>query len=108
VPKTYRVTVSGRISEEAVEALRNGVQLTDGITRPAQVRVLRAGARTMLEVVLTEGRNRQVRRMLAAVGHRVRRLVRVGIGGLELGKMKAGEYRELSWEEVRQLLQNRA
>jgi 23S rRNA pseudouridine2605 synthase len=101
VPKTYRVTVSGPLPEEALAALRRGIELSDGITRPAQVRVLRSGARSVLEVVLTEGRNRQVRRMLAAVGHRVRRLVRVAIGGLELGDLKAGESRMLSAEEVR-------
>jgi pseudouridine synthase len=101
VPKTYRVTVTGRPSEEALTALRSGLELADGATRPAQVRVLRGGGRSVLEMVMTEGRNRQVRRMLAAVGHRVRRLVRVAIGGLELGEMKAGESRVLTEEEVR-------
>jgi pseudouridine synthase len=104
VPKTYRVTVSGRPSEEALESLRNGVQLANGKTRPAKVRVLRAGVRSVLEVVLTEGRNRQVRRMLAAVGHRVRRLVRVRIGGLELEELKVGECRVLTEEEVQKAL----
>jgi 23S rRNA pseudouridine2605 synthase len=100
IPKTYRVTIAGRPSEEALAALRRGVDLSDGRTRPAEIRVLRSGARSVLDVVLTEGRNRQVRRMLAAVGHKVRRLVRVAIGGLELGAMKAGECRVLTEDEV--------
>jgi 23S rRNA pseudouridine2605 synthase len=105
VRKTYRVTVTGRPSEEALRQLRQGIDLADGTTRPAEVRLLRAGQKTsVLEVVLTEGRNRQVRRMLAAVGHRVRRLVRLAIGALELGELKAGECRLLSAEEVRTLL----
>ncbi len=101
VPKTYRVTIAGRPSESALAALRQGVDLWDGRTRPAEVRLLRSGSRSVLEVVLTEGRNRQIRRMLASVGHKVRRLVRVAIGGLKLGEMRAGECRVLSEEEVR-------
>ena len=105
VPKTYRVTVSGRPAEEALERLRLGVELADGPTRPAGVRLLRSRGRSaVLEVVLTEGRNRQVRRMLAAVGHRVRRLVRTAIGGLGLEGLAAGAWRLLSEEETRLLL----
>ena len=85
VPKTYRVTVTGRPTDETLRRLRDGVELADGPTRPARVRLLNGGDRTsVLEVVLTEGRNRQIRRMAAAVGHKVRRLVRVAIGGLHL------------------------
>lgn len=105
VPKTYRVTVVGRPGEEALEALRRGVELSDGPTRPAVVRVTRAGGRTSaLEVVLTEGRNRQLRRMAAAVGHKVRRLVRVAIGGLDLGDLAPGACRVLRAEEVARLV----
>jgi 23S rRNA pseudouridine2605 synthase len=104
VSKTYRVTVAGPPAEEALAALRRGVELRDGPARPAEVRLLRCGARSVLEVVLTEGRNRQVRRMLAAVGHRVRRLVRVAIGALPLGELKAGECRRLTEEEVRRMV----
>ena len=85
VPKTYRITVAGLPTEEVLQTLRNGVELSDGKTRPARVRLLRAGERkSVLEIILTEGRNRQVRRMGAAVGHKVRRLVRVAVGDLEL------------------------
>jgi 23S rRNA pseudouridine2605 synthase len=106
VPKTYRVTMTGQPAEEALEQLRQGIDLADGRTRPARVRLVRAGKKTsVLEVVLTEGRNRQVRRMLAAVGHRVGRLVRVAIGELALGELKPGESRVLSEAEVGLLLQ---
>ena len=101
VPKTYRVTVAGEPSEEALQRLREGVELPDGRTRPAAVRRLGGG---VLEVVLTEGRNRQVRRMLAAVGHRVRRLVRVAVGGYELGDLAPGACRTLGEGDVRRLL----
>jgi 23S rRNA pseudouridine2605 synthase len=100
VPKTYRVTVAGQPPEEALEALRSGVELSDGLTRSAGVRLVRAGSRSVLEMVLMEGRNRQVRRMCAAVGHRVRRLVRVAIGKLELGELKPGQSRALDESEI--------
>jgi 23S rRNA pseudouridine2605 synthase len=104
VPKTYAVTVSGRPAPEALDRLRRGIDLPGGRTRPAEVRLLRGGGRTsVLEVVLTEGRNRQVRRMLAAVGHKVRRLVRVAIGGYELGDLPPGACRLLD-EEARRVL----
>jgi 23S rRNA pseudouridine2605 synthase len=104
VPKTYRVTVAGRPTEAALAALRRGVELADGPTRPAEVLLVRGGGRaSVLEVVLTEGRNRQVRRMAAAVGHKVRRLVRVAIGGLELGDLAPGASRVLSAAEVARL-----
>src|SRR5579884_1066415 len=71
VPKTYHVGVKGCPSEEALSKLRTGVELADGRTRPTRVRLLRQGKKTgWLEIILTEGRNRQIRRMLAAVGHR--------------------------------------
>ena len=73
VPKTYRVTVAGHPDEATLQRLRDGVELSDGPTRPAQVRLLRAAEKkSVLEIVLTEGRNRQLRRMGAAVGHKVR------------------------------------
>lgn len=108
VPKTYRVTVRGVPTEETLEQLRSGVVLDDGPTLPAQVRLqrrLRAAA--VLEVVLMEGRNRQIRRMCRTVGHRVRRLVRVAIGGLPLGDLAAGACRELTQTDLDQLLRAR-
>jgi 23S rRNA pseudouridine2605 synthase len=103
VPKTYHVRVSGLPDEEALRVLRAGVPLRDGaLTRPAKIRPLgaaRAGS-MWLEIVLTEGKNRQVRRMCEAVGHEVLDLVRVRIGGLALGDLPSGEWRRLSATEV--------
>ena len=105
VPKTYHVTIVGRPTPEELQRLRDGVDLDDGPTRPAQVRLLRTrGQTTTLEVILTEGRNRQIRRMLRAVGYRVRRLVWVAIGAFPLGELQAGECRELTEAEVQRLL----
>ena len=105
VPKTYHARVEGVPSEAALDLLREGVSLGDGTrTRPAQVRSLgSARGGTWLEVVLTEGKNRQVRRMCAAVGHEVLELVRVGIGGLALGDLPPGRWRRLEAVDVARL-----
>jgi 23S rRNA pseudouridine2457 synthase len=99
--------VAGLPDAAALGALREGLPLQDGVaTRPAKVRVLgtpRARderSSTWLEIVLTEGKNRQVRRMCAAVGHDVLALVRVRIGRLGLGTLAPGEWRPLGLEEV--------
>jgi len=108
VPKTYHARVAGLPDAEALRALREGLPLDDGtVTRPAKVRVLgtpRGEGSTWLEIVLTEGKNRQVRRMCAAVGHDVLELVRVRIGRLSLGDLAPGEWRELGPAEVQSLL----
>lgn len=105
VPKTYHVTITGRPTPETLQRLRDGVELDDGPTRPAGVRVLRTrGQTTTVEMILTEGRNRQIRRMMRALGHRVRRLVRVAIGGFEVGDLPAGDFRELTKSDVKRLL----
>lgn len=101
VQKCYRVTVGGRVSEETLVRLRQGVELADGPAQAVEVRLVRRSEeRSVLDVVLTEGRNRQVRRMLATVGHKVRRLVRQRIGGVVLGELKAGEVRVVAAEEL--------
>jgi len=102
VPKTYHVLVKGTPSPEALRVLREGVALHDGTTRPAGVRLIGTsrGGRSWLEMILTEGRNRQVRRMCAAVGHDVERLCRVAIGSLGLGDLRPGEWRRLAAEEL--------
>ncbi len=105
VAKTYHVTIAGRPTPEELDRLRHGVELSDGRTRPARLGVLKSGKdRSVLEIVLTEGRNRQIRRMTAAVGHRVRRLVRVAIGCYELGDLPAGAYRPLDAADRERLL----
>ena len=101
IPKTYHVKALGILTEEQLDRLRGGVELDDGPTRPAEVRRLRdSGKSTYLELTITEGRNRQVRRMLEAVGSKVRKLVRVAIGPLRIGDLAMGTWRELTAEEV--------
>jgi len=106
VAKTYHARVEGVPDESALHVLREGLPLRDGtLTRPARVRAL-GGARgggTWLEIVLAEGKNRQVRRMCSTVGHDVLDLTRVAIGGLRLGDLAAGEWRRLTTEEVARL-----
>jgi 23S rRNA pseudouridine2605 synthase len=98
VPRTYVARVTGGpVGDEAVRALRTGVELSDGMTAPASVRML---ARDRLELVLHEGRKRQVRRMCEAVGHPVVALERVAFGPLTLGDLGVGEARRLGAEEV--------
>jgi 23S rRNA pseudouridine2605 synthase len=105
VPKTYHVTVKGHPNESALNQLRQGMTLSDGLTRPAHVKILHKGEDwTQLEIVLTEGRNRQIRRMGAAVGHKVRRLIRVAIARFSLGDLQPGQVREMNENEVSQLL----
>src|SRR5258708_2511463 len=110
VAKTYHARVGGVPGEAALRILREGVTLSDGtVTRPARVRPLGTarGGHTWLEIVLTEGRNRQVRRMCAAVGHLVEELVRVRVGGLALGELAPGRWRRLEPEEVARLQRSR-
>jgi len=106
VPKIYLVKTATRLSDDAEEQLRQGVLLDDGPARPAQLRRVRDSAtKTFLEITLTEGRNRQVRRMIEAVGSRVLKLVRIQFGPLTLGQLPVGQFRELSPDEVRMLKQ---
>jgi 23S rRNA pseudouridine2605 synthase len=104
VPKTYRATLDAAPAAADLERLRRGVELSDGRTRPARVRRLGGPASCELEIVLTEGRNRQVRRMAEVIGRKVKRLVRVAIGGLELGELAPGACRVLNEAECRLLL----
>ncbi|MCA1689664.1 MAG: rRNA pseudouridine synthase, partial [Actinobacteria bacterium] len=101
VPKTYRATVArGPVGRETIRALASGVALDDGPTAPARVRLL---APNLIELVIHEGRKRQVRRMCEAVGHRVLALERVAYGPLELGGLEPGEHRRLEPGEVERL-----
>jgi 23S rRNA pseudouridine2605 synthase len=101
VPRTYRATVGNSpVGERALETLRAGVRLEDGPTAPAKARRLAAD---LIELTVIEGRNRQVKRMCAAVGHPVRGLQRVRFGPLRLGDLRPGEHRRLSVAEVERL-----
>jgi 23S rRNA pseudouridine2605 synthase len=100
VPKTYRARLARAPRERELARLREGVELEDGPTAPAQVR--QVGGRE-IEIVLREGRNRQVRRMVDAVGNRVVALKRIGFGPLRLGDLAEGDARRLSGSEVKGL-----
>ncbi|HEY3970947.1 MAG TPA: pseudouridine synthase [Solirubrobacteraceae bacterium] len=101
VPKTYRVHVAGGpVGESTLAKLRAGVRLEDGMTAPAQVQ--RAG-QGVLEVTIREGRNRQVRRMCEALGHRVIALERIAFGRLKLGELAPGASRRLGEGELARL-----
>ncbi len=106
VPKTYLVKSSTLLTEEQLQRLRDGVELDDGPTRPAQVQRARdSETYTFIELTISEGRNRQVRRMLEAVGSRVLKLVRTRIGPLTIGDLPIGRWRPLTVAEVRTLRQ---
>ena len=112
--KHYSALVRGYPTEEALMALRNGVEIREDNgklykTSPAKVRVMRrVGADSWMALTIHEGRKRQVRRMLAEVGHPVLELVRVGIGPLELGDVEMGRWRYLTAEEVSDLYTRQA
>ena len=102
--KTYVATVQGNVTKERLALLQNGVELEDGVTAPADVKILRReNHKTVVEISIHEGRNRQVRRMFDAIGHKVLLLRRVRFGALDLGDLKRGEWRELTPEEVAEL-----
>jgi 23S rRNA pseudouridine2605 synthase len=104
VAKTYQVKCSTRVTNEQIDRLRAGVQLDDGPTRPAEVNRLRDSEKySHLEIQITEGRNRQVRRMVEAIESKVLKLVRVAIGPVRIGALEVGKWRELSSAECRSL-----
>jgi 23S rRNA pseudouridine2605 synthase len=110
VPKTYLVKAADLLSDEQIGQLAAGVKLDEGprrppiVTKPAIVKRLRDGAtKSFIELTITEGRNRQVRRMLEAVGSKVLKLVRTSIGPIEIAPLQIGQWRELLPEELLQL-----
>jgi 23S rRNA pseudouridine2605 synthase len=104
VYKMYRLIVAGRMTKEQLRALRNGVLLTDGITAPAQVKIIKEDShQTILEMTIHEGRNRQIRRMCETVGAELLELDRVKFGPLSKGNVGLGKYRELKTEEIQSL-----
>ena len=106
IAKTYQAKVLGRPSEEKLDTLRIGVMLEDGLTAPATLRFLEFDndkGISLIEIVIHEGRNRQVRRMFDHIGHPVRNLKRIRLAFLTLSGLRRGQYRHLEKEEVEQL-----
>jgi 23S rRNA pseudouridine2605 synthase len=101
VRKTYRVQVAGRPDRDVLMKLRRGVHLAEGTARVEQIRIQSHHKEsTVLELVLREGRNREIRRILARLGHKVMRLIRIAVGPIRLGNLPPGASRPLSREEV--------
>ncbi len=108
INKTYRVTVDAGLNEEQLIKLASGVEIDGKMTLPAIVTVLvREPQRAVIQMVISEGRNRQIRKMCEAVGLEVLRLKRTAVGGIRLGMLKPGEWRELTSQEVK-MLRNQA
>lgn len=104
VSKTYRVTIRPEITKEQATAFRNGIEIDGRMTAPADLRILEAqDNRTVVEVTIYEGRNRQIRKMFEALGIEVARLKRTKVGNLKLGMLKQGDYRDLTPDEVNSL-----
>lgn len=102
--KTYVATVAGVISNQRLAKLRKGVDIGGFITSPAQVKVLKQNPRSaVVEISIHEGKNRQIRKMFAAVGNRVQSLERVAIGEIKLGRLMTGHYRKLTQQEIEYL-----
>ncbi|MBR2952945.1 MAG: rRNA pseudouridine synthase [Clostridia bacterium] len=105
VPKTYRVTVRPTITDEQITALTTGIEIDGRMTMPSEVRVLeKKEGRVVLEIIIYEGRNRQIRKMCDSLGLEVARLKRTQIGSVKLGMLKQGDWRNLTEEEVHKLV----
>jgi 23S rRNA pseudouridine2605 synthase len=106
VEKKYLVQIAGIPTPETVDSLRKGVSLAEATVQAKRVSVRSQHKQsTVLEMVLDEGRNREIRRMLASLGHKVQQLKRIAVGDLTLGNLLPGQWRKLSWEEIEKLRQ---
>ncbi len=106
VPKVYEVQVAGEVDSEVPNRLRQGIHLAEGLARVESARIKsRHKQSTILEMVLHEGRNRVVRRLLARVGHKVLRLKRIAVGAVRLGRLPPGDFRPLNSREITALRQ---
>lgn len=107
IEKTYTVTIAGIINNDSVEKLRKGVQIEDYITRPAKVKILKTDTeknRSRLEITIHEGKNRQVRKMCEAIGHKVIALHRSKIAGIGVKDIELGKWRYLTKKEIEKIL----
>ncbi|MBW1781230.1 MAG: rRNA pseudouridine synthase [Deltaproteobacteria bacterium] len=101
VPRTYKITIAGRMSDPAMAQLKKGVLLEDGPTGPSKIGlIMRSENQSIIRMTITQGRNRQVRRMIEATGFRVVHLIRTAFGSVRLGDLKVGTFRHLSEKEV--------
>ncbi|MFW6115395.1 MAG: pseudouridine synthase [Thermodesulfobacteriota bacterium] len=104
IPRTYKALIEGIINPRSVQQLRKGVMLEDGPANPARVRILkREQGKSLLRITVTEGRSREIRRLMEAVGYQTIHLMRIGYGSLRLGTTKVGAYRRLTAKEVQSL-----
>jgi len=104
VQKVYRVTVAGNVQAETLRQMHQGIYIAEGLVKVEGGRILKARSRaTEMEITLKEGKNREIRRILARLGHKVQTLKRIAIGTLKLGEMPTGAYRRLTVEEIRKL-----
>lgn len=108
VPKTYFAVIDGEVTKEDVEAFQQGVTLDDGyVTKPGELKIIKSGIRSDIELTITEGKFHQVKRMFQAVGKKVVYLQRISMGPLKLDdSLELGEYRGLTEEEILQLLEH--
>ncbi|PAY16570.1 pseudouridine synthase [Rhodopirellula sp. SM50] len=104
VRKVYRVTVAGKIDGETMRSMRKGIYISDGFVRVEGAKIVKSRARaTEMEITLREGKNREIRRILARLGHKVQTLRRIAIGPLRIGDLPVGAHRVLSRDEVSRL-----
>lgn len=104
VPKVYRVTVAGNVTAESLRDMRKGIYIAEGVVRVEGAKVLKVRSKsTELEITLKEGKNREIRRILARLGHKVMTLKRIAIGPLRLADLPTGAYRRVTHEELKRL-----
>lgn len=107
IPKTYRVTVKSHITDEQVDKLTCGVTIDSGLTLPCNINIIsNEKDHSVFNITITEGKNRQIRKMCETVNLNVIRLKRTSIGNLKLGMLKPGQYRYLSYEEIKAIKRN--
>ena len=105
VPKTYLVKIKGVLEDEELERLRKGIKIDGKMTAPAKVKKLKkTESNSWIEMIISEGRKRQIRKMLERVGHQVIRLMRIRINGIEMGPLEPGTYRKLTMEEMHTIM----
>ena len=109
IPKTYEVTILGQIKLDQIEKLQTGIQLEDGLSKPTKTTIIQKSARhSILEMILFEGRKRQIRRMMASLHLHILSLKRVAIGPILLGELKVGQNRALTTLEIKSLQQKQS